>query len=133
MVIPLRHTVLRVGRPLLSAHFEGDELPTTEHFALFREGAASPLAVLSLFSTSPPEGLGPFRQLRGMAVAASHQRKGLGTELLKHALRACPQEHIWCNARAHAVPFYLRNGFAVEGEPFVIPLVGQHFQMRLMR
>ena len=34
---------------------------------------------------------------------------------------------IWLNARILAVPFYEKLDYAILGEPFDIPLIGQHY------
>ena len=37
---------------------------------------------------------------------------------------------LWCNARLHAVGFYERQGWKVEGDEFDVPDIGPHFVMR---
>jgi hypothetical protein len=39
---------------------------------------------------------------------------------------------VWCNARSPVVGFYAREGFATEGEEFVLPSIGPHFLMSLL-
>jgi len=51
-IIPLRHAVLRPGRPVETAHFDKDELPTTIHYGLFHGG--EPLVCLSLLQSWLP-------------------------------------------------------------------------------
>ena len=111
-IIPLRHAVLRPGRPVETAHFDKDELPTTIHYGLFHGG--EPLVCLSLLQSWLPAaeietflrggdqvgaevgersgdqvGAGATTvlawQLRGMATAEVTQGSGLGSRLLKFA------------------------------------------------
>ena len=34
----VRHPVLRSGKPLETCRFDGDDLPTTQHFGFFEKG-----------------------------------------------------------------------------------------------
>ena len=134
-LIDLRHRVLRAGRPRETAHLTGDHDPGTRHFRLARDGAT--LAIASVMIAPWPGGRegalgsGPTRQLRGMAVEPAHARQGLGSRLLV----AIEELHdgLWCNARAHAVPFYARNGWQTVGEPFDAPHIGPHLRMLWIR
>ena len=68
-----------------------------------------------------------------MAVAA--QRGGLGTQLVR-ALEAELRErgftHVHMHARADAVGFYERLGYAVYDEPFIeVGIVHRHMQRTL--
>jgi len=61
-------------------------------------------------------------QLRQMAVAPDLQGQGLGRQLVEAAVEGAREaggHRMMAHAREPAVPFYLRVGFAVEGEPFV--------------
>jgi GNAT superfamily N-acetyltransferase len=132
--IPLRHSVLRPGRPIEQARFPGDEDPRTAHFGAYKDGHL--LCVASLFDTPLPgqERVQAF-QLRGMATNPLARRLGLGTALVKtceaHA-RENAAKLLWCNARTSAAGFYRRLGFEVVGNEFDIPDVGPHFRMRLV-
>lgn len=136
-ILPLRHDVLRPGKPAESAAFEGDDRPTTRHFGLFRNPEDRPLACLTLMH-APLEGV-PAWQLRGMAVDRNLQGRGLGGRLLAFAVDWVRAQHgdnpripnlLWCNARAAAVPFYARNHWTLCSEPFDIPGIGPHYRMR---
>src|SRR5690242_4422696 len=79
--MPLRHAVLRPGRPVGTALFAGDDLATTKHFGAFRNGEL--LCVASLFEAKlPDEPDVAAIQLRGMATAPEAQRTGLGRALV---------------------------------------------------
>jgi predicted GNAT family N-acyltransferase len=140
IVHPLRTSVLRPHyREGRLAEFEGDEAPTTHHFAI---GPASesdgdePLGVVSYIQQAAPEGIeaqAPWR-LRGMAVVPEVRSEGLGSRLLEASLSrlsvlepAC--DVIWCQARMTAADFYAQNGFERTGEPFEIPEIGRHVTM----
>lgn len=128
---PVRHPVLRAGKPVESCRFEGDDLPTTMHFGYYERGQL--LGVASLFAVDNPEFEYPAQlQLRGMAVMPDQQKKGIGDELLRHAEQFAHDKHyklIWFNAREIAVGFYQKLGYDVWGGPFDIPGIGIHFMM----
>ena len=128
---PVRHPVLRNGKPMESCHFDGDELETTKHFGYFENGRLAGIA--SLFETKNEA----FKtkkqyQLRGMAVLLEHQKKGIGENLVFHAEIYATRkktEVIWFNAREVAVGFYQKLGYEVIGAPFDIADIGPHFIM----
>lgn len=131
--IPLRHAVLRPGRPVETASFHGDDLPSTIHFGVFRNGEL--LCIASLFEATLPEepGLAAI-QLRGMATAAEAQRTGLGRALVLACAEFARHKRaqvLWCNARMYASGFYSKLGFNIVGNEFDIPDVGPHFRMKL--
>lgn len=72
-------------------------------------------------------------QLRAMAVDPARQRGGVGVAVLGAAAGIARDagQSLWCEARAHAVGFYERNGWAVESEQFDVPTIGPHYRMRL--
>ena len=131
--IPLRHAILRNGRPMESARFPGDDEPTTRHFGAYRGGEL--LAVASLFAVTMPGRPGePAFQLRGMATSPEAQGTGLGKLLLRAATEFAREKRarlLWCNARVSASGFYRKLGFEIIGDEFDIPGIGPHFRMRL--
>jgi GNAT superfamily N-acetyltransferase len=131
--LPLRLEVLRPSRPAETAHFPGDEDPATRHFGLFERERLVGIASLfsAKFASMPAV---TAYQLRGMAIAPTQQRHGLGERLLHGCIdfaRSAGAAIIWCNARASAAAFYQKNGFEIVGKEFEIPDVGPHFQMVL--
>jgi predicted GNAT family N-acyltransferase len=131
--IPLRHAVLRPGRPVESALFPGDDLVSTRHFGAFRNGQL--LCIASLFDAELPDAPGVSAiQLRGMATASAAQRTGLGRALVLGCVNFARQQGarlLWCNARHYACGFYSKLGFEIVGEQFDIPDVGPHYRMKL--
>ena len=131
--VPLRHAVLRPGRPVETALFTGDDLPTTKHFGAFRDGQL--LCIASLFEAQLPEESGVAAiQLRGMATASEAQRTGLGRALVLGCAsfaRKNGAQLFWCNARVYAVGFYSKLGFEIVSDEFHIPDVGPHYRMSL--
>lgn len=127
----VRQPVLRPGKPIASCHFDGDNLPTTVHFGIFEDeellGVASVFkAKHELFTENTQY------QLRGMAVLAAQQKKGLGEKLIRAAEKHTAAEHgeiLWFNAREVAVPFYKKSGYTTIGEPFNIADIGPHYVM----
>jgi GNAT superfamily N-acetyltransferase len=128
-VIDLRHVVLREGLPREAAIFEGDEAPTSHHFAAFANGKCVGCAT---FHLNQWEGK-PAYQLRGMATAPEFRSGGIGTEMLRLAeeklKEAGPVRQLWCNARTPALSFYKRQGWKVVSEEFFIPTAGPHYRM----
>ncbi|MFM7107048.1 MAG: GNAT family N-acetyltransferase [Planctomycetaceae bacterium] len=128
-ILPLRHRILRAGLPFETASFEGDHDATTRHHAAFR--GAEPVGCLSLVE-SVWEGR-PAWQLRGMAIDADMQGRGMGRLLLETALAEAlhdePGRIFWCNARTSAIGFYERAGWRVVSDEFEVPTAGPHVKM----
>jgi predicted GNAT family N-acyltransferase len=128
-IIDLRHRVLRQGLPRESAHFEGDDEPTTRHFAALssREDVIGCATVV--FNSWEGQ---PAWQLRGMAVDANFRGAGVGRRLLDaveaHVSRSSAPL-LWCNARIGATEFYQRLNWVVVSEQFEIPTAGPHVRM----
>lgn len=95
--------------PLLEAD-EFDE--TAQHYLLLEDGI--------------PAGTARWREtengikLERFAVPASSRNKGIGSILLKEVLSdVLPlNKKIYLHSQHTAVNLYLKNGFAIEGEPF---------------
>lgn len=128
---PLRHRILRAGRPIEDCVLPGDDDPTTYHLgALDSERIVS---IGSFYEAAHPEIPGERQfQLRGMATDESYRRQHLGTRLLEHGMEIARQrggDVLWCNARSNVAGFYLSQGFIQVGEEFDIPTVGPHLRM----
>jgi len=127
----VRQPVLRPGKPVESCYFEGDDSPATKHFGFF--DGEQLVGIVSLFESS----IRFFReknqfQIRGMAVLASHQKKGIGEALMQHIENELQQEKnafLWFNARESAVGFYRKIGYETLGDPFDIGDIGTHYVM----
>lgn len=130
-VIDVRHAVLRQGLPRRAAVFEGDDAPTSRHYAALVDGVAVCCATLHAV---PWEGE-PAWQLRGMASAPEFRGKGVGRELMalieSDLLSGGPAvpRLLWCNARVPALGFYQGLGWRIASEEFEIPTAGPHFRM----
>ena len=130
-ILELRHVVLRPGRPLESAIFDGDGDSGTMHFGAFvgRDNVGCATLVRRSF-----EGRSAW-QLRGMATAAAWQRRGVGSMLLgfiERIVANLPRDMphlLWCNARVEAVAFYEKHSWKVVSERFDVPGVGPHHRM----
>ncbi|MEY4011156.1 MAG: hypothetical protein RIT22_280 [Bacteroidota bacterium] len=128
---PVRHIVLRAGKPIESCRFEGDELPSTHHLGYFLDNQLIGLASLFESENLLLGGEKSF-QIRGMAVLDSHQKKGIGKALIQEAEAFCKKQNttlIWFNARTSAVGFYKKLGYEIVGAEFEIKEVGPHFLM----
>ena len=127
-IIDLRHRVLRAGLPRETAHFDGDQLTTTNHFAATIAGKVVGCATI-IRSQWDSE---PAWQLRGMAVDDAARSLGIGKELLDaidQFVRNSPTRLMWCNARVPAVGFYLKMRWTVMSEEFEVPTAGPHLKM----
>jgi GNAT superfamily N-acetyltransferase len=128
---PVRHEVLRKGKPIETCQFKGDDDENTVHFGLFLKDKL--VGIISVFKENNnlfPES-NQF-QIRGMAVLEAFQGKGFGAELVKKAENHCISlntDLIWFNAREKAVPFYEKLNYKITGDSFLIPDVGIHFVM----
>ena len=127
---PIRKEELRKNVSL-SHKMVGDEEPDTVHLGIFFEGELA--GIVSLMKASIPAFKDEAQyQIRGMATASCHQRKGFGKRLLEEAenrLKAAGVEFIWCNARVVALDFYLKMGYAIYGPVFELPEIGPHYKM----
>ena len=120
-VLPLRHAVLRNGRPDLTAELPQDGVEGCFHIGL-RDEHGTVVATSSYVpeATMWRPGRVAWR-LRGMAVAAQLQGSGVGRLVLEAAmnrLRSMSVEVLWANARDTALGFYERTGMEVVGEQF---------------
>ena len=127
--IIVRHPVLRLGKPIASCYFEGDDLPTTSHFGLYFENQL--VAIISSFKVQNKLFIEENQyQIRGMAVLEEFQKKGFGEALLNYCeneIKINNGELIWFNARESAVGFYKKSGYEILGDQFEIPDVGPHY------
>jgi GNAT superfamily N-acetyltransferase len=127
-IIDLRHQVLRQGLPRNTAIFPGDEEPGAIHLAAFSGDTLIGCATLHRNSFDHQAAY----QLRGMAVAPSHQRHGIGALLLAEAERRVISQGVntlRANCRTPAVPFYRKHGWQIISAEFIIETAGPHFKM----
>ena len=128
-IIALRHAVLRPGRPLDTAMFEGDDEPGTIHVGAFD---GDRLVCCATVMRRPYDGEDAL-QLRGMATVADRTRQGAGTAVVRYLETQVAAAHgvrlLWCNARTSASGFYARAGWAIVSPEFDIPDVGPHVRM----
>lgn len=128
-IYPLRYAVLIVGTNRDSPVFPGDELDTTTHFGAF--DAETCVACLSVIRSVWREA--PAWQMRGMASAPEWRGRGAAMALIAHAERVIGLGSdlgvIWLNAREAAVGFYLKAGYVMDSERFMIENVGPHYRM----
>lgn len=130
--IKVRHSVLRIGKPIESCQFRGDNLPTTNHFGLFID--KNLIGIVSVFKNKNTIfNLENQFQIRGMAVLSEFQKKGFGANLVKHCEEYIKNQNgalIWFNARQNAVPFYEKLGYNTVGNSFIIAEIGIHYIMK---
>ena len=128
----VRNAVLRIGKPIESCHFDGDNSPTTSHFGLFCDEKL--VGVVSVFKNKNAIfNIENQFQIRGMAVLQEFQKRGFGKDLVKHCEELIKNENgtlIWFNARENAVPFYENLGYNKYGDSFSIADIGIHYIMK---
>ena len=126
---PLRHKMLRKGKPLETCHFDGDNLKGTFHL-----GALVDKEIIGIISVYEKD-LTQFKnskgaQFRGIAVASKHQRKGVASKLINYAQKETKKrinpKYIWLNGRISANNLYLNRGFKPIGDRFEINTIGIH-------
>ncbi|WP_124979492.1 GNAT family N-acetyltransferase [Nonlabens xiamenensis] len=134
---PVRHPVLRKGRPMEECRFSGDDLGTTFHLGAFDQDQLVGVATFLMNKDIHIPEIAELKihqcyQLRGMAVLEQYQGKNIGKRLLKKALEELKDKQIkvlWFNARAGAVSFYEAQGYQITGEIFEVPGIGPHLKM----
>ncbi len=113
----LRESILRQGQPKENWTFEADDDLRTIHLAINNgEEIVGVVSLLPEKNEAVP--LHPWR-LRGMAIKEEYRGRGWGQKLLV-ALLAKKNNGVWCTARKHVAEFYLKNGFEVFGDEFVM-------------
>jgi len=127
-IVDLRHRVLRAGLARTTAQFSGDDAAGSIHLA-----AVIDKQIIGCATLHPSEYEGtPAYQLRGMAVALGHQRRGVGQMLLAESEQIAGElgrRFLWANCRTPAVPFYRKHGWKEVSEEFEITSAGPHFRM----
>jgi ribosomal protein S18 acetylase RimI-like enzyme len=130
-ILNLRHKVLRKGKPLSSAHFEGDDENSTFHFGCTLEDQI--IGCVSLMKRPHIKfSIDNCYQLRGMAVDEGYRGLKIGKQLLDYAESNIEAENIkliWCNVRTSAETFYAKSNYQKVGRVFDIPNVGPHVLM----
>lgn len=128
---PVRHPVLRAGRPLKDVYMEADEKESTFHLGIYFKNNI--VGVASFMEDSYTDFQGKQSRLRGMAVLPEYRKKGLAELLLKRGedlLKEKGRELLWFNARIIALSFYKNLGYEIIGDKFDIPKVGPHYRMK---
>lgn len=122
-IFPLRHAVLRPGRP------PGDSVYAVDDKAV-HVGAWDDEALVGCATVFPEAWQGSDEwpaatdawRLRGMAVDPSRHRSGIGRQVLDAAVeaaRAGGASLLWANARTTALAFYEAGGWVVAGDEFL--------------
>ncbi len=130
---PLRSEILRWGQvPPEKCGNPEDILDGSFHLGYFENNK---LVGIASFHIEPmPDNPNKAYRLRGMAVAKSHQNKGIGKKLVQYAIELLKNknvEYLWCNARTSAKYFYEKMNFETFSEEFEIPNIGPHYRMRI--
>jgi len=116
----LRARVLRDGDSA-AVRVPDDDLPGAWHLGARHSGAL--VGVASFYPRPCPlaTDVGAM-QLRFMAVDPAMRGRGIGRQLLEHAVRELRRQKtgiLWANGRDTALDFYTRLGFTVVGDGFI--------------
>ena len=131
---PLRQQILRPGYRIKDCCFPEDELETSRHFGAYQ--ADKLVGIVSVLNVPEPLSSNKSEhdwQVRALATLPSVRGKGYAAALIdaaEHYVRKQSGRKIWCNARYAAAGFYQKQGYFIEGKPFEIAHIGQHFRMR---
>jgi len=75
----------------------------------------------------------PAFQIRQMGTLPQHQRNGFAAQVLRELERCMVEESGaktgFLQAREHALPFYLAQGWQIIDEPYAIGVIGPHRSM----
>ena len=122
-IFPLRHAVLRPGRPVIASVYAEDD--GAVHISAWDDdmlvGCATVFPDPWQGSELEPAEPAAWR-LRGMAVDPSRHRSGVGRQVLAGVIEAAADADaplVWANARTSALPFYEANGWTVAGEEYI--------------
>lgn len=134
---PVRHPVLRAGRPIIDCVLKGDDLDTTIHLGVYVDSQLAAVGTFLLNHDATITQLKHHRlehcyQLRGMAVLQEMQGKQLGKKLLNHGEQLLIKKGVtalWFNARINAVPFYEKLGYEKVSAAYEVALIGTHYNM----
>jgi GNAT superfamily N-acetyltransferase len=156
LVRPLRHAVLRPGRPEQESVYPGDDDPRAAHAAVAAlrgdrgpggsggggggagagvgVGVGGMVAVGTVLPEAPPwePGRPDSWRIRGMATVPDRRGQGLGAAVLGALLGHVAANGgglVWCHARTGARTFYERAGFESSGEVLDLPGIGPHTPM----
>ncbi len=111
----LRYRILRQpwGQP--HGTEKDDYEPISQHFMAVDDASGEILGVVKLFEKEP--GVAWFSHL---AVASSHQKKGIGKLLLAHVedlARGQGYQIIGCMSRLNTTEYFARAGYRIAGLP----------------
>ena len=134
----LRTAVLRADTPTSDPKYAEDSKHGTVHLGIFDENK-NLIATSTWVINSWQEDLSAIAiQLRGMAVATSYQKSGLGKLLLDSGIthaKTHNAKYVWAKARDTALNFYLRNDFKSVGDGFTegVTQMPHHLVVREVR
>ncbi|MBV9096569.1 MAG: GNAT family N-acetyltransferase [Frankiaceae bacterium] len=122
-IFPLRHAVLRPGKPVTYSVYGEDD--GAVHIGAWDDGELVGCATVfpDPWAGAPEWAAEPAAwRLRGMAVDPSRQGQGVGGVVLGQAVEAAREAAapmLWANARTAALRFYERHGWRPVGEEFL--------------
>lgn len=126
----LRSEVLRPGKDISACIFEGDDAPATRHFGAM-DAACNLLGIVSVYRNGNPLIADTeVYQIRAMATSPACRGQGIGSLLLTYAEGYAKSQDaalVWANARSSAIGFYVKAGYEVASEEFVIDGIGVHY------
>lgn len=130
--LALRHDILRPGKAISACIFDGDDAPKTRHFGAI-DKANTVVGIVSVYCNNPSfiKATDSF-QIRAMATSLACRGQGVGNLLLAAAENYAKEENaslIWANARSSAIGFYIKAGYRLASEEFIIDGIGPHYRV----
>lgn len=128
-----RSDALRRVREIVFIDEQG--VPREEEWDGLDEGARHFVAIEESGAVVGTARLLPTGQIGRMAVLPQHRGRGLGRRLLDAAVDAAARagaDRVFLHAQTHAVPFYRKAGFDVEGDEFVEAGIPHRHMVRLL-
>ena len=119
---PLRTAVLRDNDPARPVAFDNDDHPDALHLGVRDRNGA--IVAISSWMPNPLDASADdvAIQLRGMAIAAAWQGRGIGGVLFETGIERAARRDFtlaWARARDSALGFYVRHGCTVIGDGFI--------------
>jgi predicted GNAT family N-acyltransferase len=111
--VALRESILRKPLGLVFTHEELKAERSHIHLAGFLNDKLVATAVLV------PEGT--KCKMQRVAVKENIQGKGIGSQLITFSEQVAKKKEcteMYCSARGTAIPFYLKNGYVLDGKPY---------------
>lgn len=128
-IVPVRHSVLRVGQPRETCYYKNDNDEGAFHLAVYADGTPVTIGSFHLEQFPAFPRTGPTYKLRGMGTVSEYRGRGYARALVLRAEELMRERGCvgwWCHARVVAFGFYESMGLSFYGDLFEEEGVGPH-------